>query len=402
MPVLTLNSRSNSLKYQLYDWEQREVLGRGVVERVGIGDSLLVHEIPGRLFLRREVECHDHRTALALVLETLADPAYADGGEVTAVGHRVTHGGERFARSVIINGEVLAAIEEATHLAPLHNSSNIAGIHAAQALLPAVPHIALFDTAFHQTMPAHAYLYALPYEWYEQHGIRRYGFHGASHQFALKRAAAMLGKEPSECNLVTIHLTAGKGVSLCAIRGGVSVDTSMGLTPLEGVIMGTRCGDIDPGIPTFMMLEEQFSAHDMESILNQKSGRLGITGRYTERSELLSAAAKGDRRSAVALTLENYRLKKYIGAYMAVLGKVDAVVFAGDPSAMGGRGRADVLAGLEVFGIALDPLKNGEHGDVSGEAVVSLESAAVKVLLIPTDEELVFAEEVTCLLAGSG
>ena len=301
MVILALNCGSSSVKYQLFDWAKMEVVAKGMVERVIIGDSFIMHEVPGRETYRKEYECPDHKVAIDLIIQTVTDPEHGvlkEIGEISAVGHRVVHGGEKFTCSVMIDEQVLDAVKEVQHLAPLHNPPNIAGIEAAQAVLPTVPHVAIFDTAFHQTMPEHAYLYPLPYEWYEKYGVRRYGFHGTSHLYVSKRAAMLLGKKPAECNIITMHI--GNGVSHSAIKSGVSVDTSMGLTPLEGAMMGTRCGDIDPAIPAFMMQKENLSAKEIDSILNKKSGVLGVTGRFTDRRDVIENAAAGDKRCQVS------------------------------------------------------------------------------------------------------
>lgn len=272
----------------------KEVIAKGMVERVTIGDSYIIHEVPGRETYREEYECPDHKVAIHLIIKTLVDKKYGVVKEITqiaAVGHRVVHGGEKFNCSVMIDDEVLEAIKEVQHLAPLHNPPNISGIEAAQSVLPDVPHIGIFDTAFHQSLPEHAYMYAVPFDWYENHGVRRYGFHGTSHLYVSKRAAVLLDKDPKDCNIITMHI--GNGVSHCAIKGGVSVDTSMGLTPLEGAIMGTRCGDIDPALPMFIQQQENLSAQEVDSILNKKSGILGITGQYTDRRDVIEGAEEG-------------------------------------------------------------------------------------------------------------
>lgn len=397
MLVLTLNCRSYSLKYQLYDWEGKKTLARGAVERISLGGCHIRHEVPGSDPFCLDWECADHREAIALVLRTLA-PGVDDRSEISVVGHRVAHGGERFTRSVLIDEEVLEAVKEVEHLAPLHNPPNVAGIEAVNALLPGTPQVAIFDTAFHQTMPEHSYLYPLPLEWYEKHGVRRYGFHGALHLYATKRAAQLMGKKAEECNLITIH--SGSGVSLCAVSNGVSVDTSMGLTPLEGAMMGSRCGDIDPGIPPFLMLEENLSPRDMETLLNQRSGLVGITGRFAERSQVLEHAAAGDQRCLLALEMEAYRLKKYIGAYIAVVGRPDALVFTAGEGGVEWPVREKALAGLEAMGIRLDSEKNrqADRGDCEYELHAS--DAPVRIFVIPADEEMVFVEDAVAILEG--
>lgn len=402
MIILALNCGSSSVKYQLFDWERKEVVAKGMVERVIIGDSFIMHEVPGRETYRKEYECPDHQVAIDLIIRTVVDAEQGvlrDINEISAVGHRVVHGGEMFTRSVLIDEKVLDAVKDVQHLAPLHNPPNIAGIEAAQAVLPHVPHVAIFDTAFHQTMPEHAYLYPLPYEWYEKYGVRRYGFHGTSHLYVSKRAAVLLGKKPSECNIITMHI--GNGVSHCAIKGGVSVDTSMGLTPLEGAVMGTRCGDIDPAIPAFMMQKENLSAKEIDSILNKKSGVLGVTGRFTDRRDVIEHASSGDHRCKVALDIEAYRLKKYIGTYMAALGRLDAVVFTAGVGEMGWPIREKTIEGLEGIGIKLDRERNKGAMTRKRESLITTDDSPIKVFVIPTDEELVFTEDVVAILNGT-
>ncbi|MGE4580452.1 MAG: acetate kinase [Desulfuromonadales bacterium] len=399
MDILALNCGSSSLKYQLFDWERKEVIAKGMVERVTIGDSFIVHEVPGRETYREEYECPDHKVAMHLIIKTLTDKTHgvvSDLNKISAVGHRVVHGGEKFTRSVRIDDEVLNAIKDVQHLAPLHNPPNIAGIEAAQAVLPNVPHVAIFDTAFHQTMPQHAYIYPLPYEWYEKYGVRRYGFHGTSHLYVSKRAAVLLDKAPKDCNIITMHI--GNGVSHCAIKGGVSVDTTMGLTPLEGAVMGTRCGDIDPAIPAFIMDQEGFNPREIDSILNKKSGIYGITGQFTDRRDVIEGAEKGDERCQLALEIEAYRLKKYIGTYAAAIGGIDAVVFTAGVGEMAWLIREKALEGLEFMGILLDKEKNRNTMTRKRETVITKPDSKVKVFVIPTDEELVFTEDVVGIL----
>ncbi|BDV44893.1 acetate kinase [Geotalea uraniireducens] len=402
MKILTLNCRSFFISYQLLEWTDRAVLARGIVDRVELGDSFLTLERPGQPPQRVEADCPDHRAAIDLILQTITDPAHgllARTDELAAVGHRVVHGGETFARSTIINDRVVEAVHEMEDLAPLHNPPNVTGIRAALALLPAVPQVAVFDTAFHQTMPAHAFIYPLPYEWYEHYGIRRYGFHGAAHCYAARRGAALLGRPSRECNLVTVHI--GTGISICAIKGGESVDTSMGLTPLEGTMMGTRCGDIDPGIVPFMMQEQDFTARDMDRILNQKSGAAGITGNRLERPDYLARAAAGDERCLLAAEMEAYRLKKYLGAYTATLGRLDAVIFSAGTGAGEWLIREKALSGMELFGVALDREKNRRVQSADREEFIGAAGGAVPIYVIPTEEEMVLAEEVAGIL-GAG
>jgi acetate kinase len=319
--------------------------------------------------------------------------------QISAVGHRVVHGGEKFTCSVLIDEAVLEAIKEVQHLAPLHNPPNISGIEAAKSVLPNVPHIAIFDTAFHQTMPKHAYTYPVPLEWYEKHGVRRYGFHGTSHLYVSKRAAVLLDKDPKDCNIVTMHI--GNGVSHTAIQGGISVDTSMGLTPLEGAVMGTRCGDIDPAIPMFIQQKEGLSAKEIDAILNKKSGVLGITGQFTDRRDVIEGAENGCEKCTLALDIEAYRLKKYIGSYCAAIGRLDAVVFTAGVGEMGWQIRERALDGLEHMGIKLDREKNRNTMTRKRESVITTPDSPVKVFVIPTDEELVFTEDVAAILEGT-
>lgn len=402
MDILALNCGSSSLKYQLFNWEKKEVIARGMVERVTIGDSYIIHEVPGRETYRDEYECPDHKTAVHLIIKILTDKTYGvvkDMSQISAVGHRVVHGGEKFACSVLIDDTVLEAIKDVQHLAPLHNPQNIAGIEAAQANLPDVPHIAIFDTAFHQTIPEAAYTYPVPQEWYTKHGVRRYGFHGTSHLYVSKRAAVLLDKKPEDCNLITMHI--GNGVSHTAIKNGVSVDTSMGLTPLEGAVMGTRCGDIDPAIPAFIMERENLSPKEIDSILNKKSGIYGITGEFTDRRDVIEAAEAGNERCNLALEIEGYRLKKYIGSYGAILGRLDAIVFTAGVGEMGWLIREKALEDLEHIGIKLDKEKNRNTMTRKAETLITTPDSPVKVFVIPTDEELVFTEDVVAILEGT-
>jgi acetate kinase len=312
----------------------------------------------------------------------------------------VAHGGEHFRNSVIIDARTFATIRSLQQLAPQHNTFNIAGIEAAQELLPDIPHIAIFDTAFHQTIPEHAHIYALPYEWYERYAVRRYGFHGHAHLYLSRRAAALLGKHPAECNFVTIYLD--RGVSICAIRHGISIDTSMGMTPLEGAVMDTRCGDIDPGIIPFAMKQDNISDRELDIILNQKSGIFGITGRHYDRRQLVQAALEGNERCTLALNIETSRLKKYIGSYCAAVGPLDGVVFS--------RGSGDddwylrqlTLEGMESFGLQLDVEKNKAPASAGREAIVSVPGSPTSVFVIPSDEQLVFAEDVASILSKGG
>lgn len=399
MLILTLNCRRFSVQYQLYDWGTRTSLATGKVERILIGDSFLTHRVPGREPRHLDAECADHKEALALVLATLTDAkqgVIAARGEIAAIGHRVVHGGERFTRSVPIDEEVVDAIRETATLAPLHNTPNLAGIRAAEDLLPGVPQVAIFDTAFHQTMPETAYVYPLPYEWYQQHGVRRYGFHGQSHLWAARRGAALAGVARERCNMVTVHT--GNGVSLCALKNGSSVDTSMGLTPLEGVMMGTRSGDIDAGIIPFLANQAGISVHEIDLFLNQKSGLAGIVGRKVSRRTLVDEAVNGDERCRLALDMEAYRLRKYLGAYIAVIGKPDAIVFTYGEGWQDWPVRGMALAGMEQFGIKVDLKRDEEALTAAGELEISAEDSPVKVFVVPSGEDMVLNEDVAAIM----
>ncbi len=401
MKILTLNCGSSSVKYQVYDWENRVPLAKGVVERVTIGNSFIVHEVRGREPVRIERDCPSHVEAIQLVLEILTHPDYGvltDIKEIKAVGHRVVHGGEAFTKSVLIDQEAIETFKELAILAPLHNPANVMGIEAAMKILPDIPHVAVMDTAFHQTMPSHVYLYAVPYEWYEKHKVRRYGFHGTSHLYVSRRAAALLGKKPSEVNLITCHI--GNGASITAIKNGQSYDHSMGFTPLEGLIMGTRSGDLDPAIIPYIMKREGITAQQVVNILNKKSGVLGITGKYTDRRDVIKAAEEGDERAKLALKMESYRIKKYIGAYMAALGRVDAIVFTAGVGEMAWQIREMALENLENLGIYLDRDRNRKAVSRNKEFLISTDDSPVKVFVIPTDEELVFTEDVVAIIEG--
>jgi acetate kinase len=402
MNILTLSCWSHSIKYHLFTWGGRSLLAAGLVKRVGLGGASISLKVTGRKQDTQDVGFVDHHGAVLLILETLADSRHGIGdeaGRIAAVGHRVAHGGETFHHSMVIDGQVLDTIRELQQLAPLHIDANIAGIEAGMELLPDIPQVAIFDTTFHVTMPDFAYIYPLPYEWYKKYGIRRYGFHGPSHIYLSRRAASLLGKPADACNLITIHID--RGVSLCAIRAGISIDTSMGLTPLEGAVMETRSGDIDVSILPFMMQQLNLSAQEIERILNQKCGILGITGWSTDRRHFLEAAFEGNSKCRLALEIEAYRLKKYIGAYLAVVGPLDAVVFTTGAGEQEWFARELVLEGLECFGILPDREKNRAVRPEWEEALITGDDSPVRVYVIPTNEELVFAEDVSALLSGN-
>ncbi|MBN1834347.1 MAG: acetate kinase [Spirochaetales bacterium] len=402
MDILTLNCGSSSLKYQLYDWDTREALAKGIVERVTVGGSFIEHYAKGKGKTKRERECPNHKVALELIMETLLDReigAIRDLKQIAAVGHRMVHGGERFAQSVIIDDKALSTFKELADLAPLHNPPNIMGVEAAREVLPDVPHCAVMDTAWHQTMPAHAFIYALPYSWYEDYGVRRYGFHGTSFLYVAKRAAVLLGRDPFQTNLILLHI--GNGASANAVRSGISVDTSMGFTPLEGLVMGTRAGDHDAAIGYYVLGKEGMEPRQMEQTLNKSSGVYGITEKYTDRRDIEIAAEKGDQRARLAIDVEAYRIRKYVGAYFAALGHVEAIVFTAGVGERGPILREAALGGLEKLGIRLDPRRNAISKTRNAETVISTPDSPVKVLVIPTDEELVMTEDTEALLQGT-
>ena len=402
MIILSCNCGSSSVKYQLYDWNKKEIIAKGIVERVTIGDSFCVHEVNHKEKITLKHDCPNHKEAIKLIMDTLLHPEYGainNLSDIYAVGHRVVHGGEKFSKSVIIDQEVLKKFKELIGLAPLHNPPNIMGIEAAMELLPNIPHMAIMDTAWHQTMPPHVYTYAVPYQWYEKYGIRRYGFHGTSLLYVAKRAAILLNKDPFECNLISCHI--GNGVSVNAVKDGLSYDTSMGFTPLEGAIMGTRAGDHDAALDFYMMQIENYSSKEMDTILNKKSGILGITGKYADRRDVLKAASQQDKNSQLALEMEAYRLRKYIGAYTAALGRLDALIFTAGVGEMSDVIRAKVLDGLEILGIKYDSEKNKIARTRNAELDISADDSRVKIFIIPTDEERVFVEDVVALLQGT-
>ena len=389
MNILVINAGSSSLKYQLLNPDTQEVLAKGLCERIGL-DGKFTYKPAGKEAVKdADVSMPTHSEAIQTVLNALVDPKNGVIGsmkEIDAVGHRVVHGGEKFAQSVLITDEVMAAIEECNPLAPLHNPANIIGIRACQALMPGTPMVAVFDTAFHQTMPPVAYTYALPYEFYEQDKVRRYGFHGTSHKYVSQRAAAMLGKPAEELKLISCHL--GNGSSVTAIDGGKSVDTSMGFTPLAGLPMGTRCGDIDAGILEYLMNKHGYDIKEMLSILNKKSGVLGISGVSSDFRDLENAAKEGNQRAELALEAFQYSVKKLVGAYAAAMGGVDAIVFTAGVGENDAATRMAVASGLEFMGVKMDAEANNVRGK---ETVISSADSKVKVLLIPTDEELMIA-----------
>ena len=401
MKILCLNCGSSSVKYSLFDWNAREPLASGVVERVGVGNSFISHEAPNREKVTLNQECPTHKDAIKLVIDTLTSSQHGviEGlGGISAVGHRVVHGGEKFIKSVIIDDKTLSAFRELASLAPLHNPPNIQGIEAARELMPSIPHMAIMDTAWHQTMPPASYMYALPHAWYDKYAIRRYGFHGTSFLYTAKRAACLLKKDPFKTNLVICHI--GNGASINAVKNGLSYDTSMGFTPLEGLVMGTRAGDHDPAIPLYVMARESMNPGEMDAILNKKSGKLGITGKFSDARDVEMAAEQGDARAQLALDMEANRIKKYIGAYSAAVNGIDAVVFTAGVGEMGPITRAGALTGLDFLGVKFDPARNDISKTRNAETEISAKGSPVKVFVIPTDEERVFVEDVAGLMAG--
>lgn len=399
MKILVLNCGSSSAKYMVYDWDKQEIMGKGIVERVTIGDSFCVHEVTGRDAVKIERNCPTHTEAVGLILELLVSSEYGflkSVKEIDAVGHRVVHGGERFAKSVIIDDDVVKGFKEIQDLAPLHNPANILGIEAARSVLPDVPHMAVMDTAWHQTMLPAQYMYAVPYEWYEKFRVRRYGFHGTSLLYVAKRAAVLLGKDPFDVNLISLHI--GNGVSANAVKKGISFDTSMGFTPQEGLVMGTRAGDHDATLDFYMMQKQNLSPKEIDNVVNKKSGLLGITGQFTDRRDVLEAMDKGDERARLAFEMECYRIKKYIGAYAAAIGGADAIVWTAGVGEMAPDIRARSMEGLEFMGIKFDPEKNKVARTRNQESDISAPDSKVKIFVIPTDEELVFVEDVVALL----
>ncbi|MBQ8391553.1 MAG: acetate kinase [Clostridia bacterium] len=391
MKILVINAGSSSLKYQLIDMDNKAVMAKGLCERITIDGSKLNHTPAGGEKVVIESPMPTHAEAIKLVIDALVDKNHgviASMNEIGAVGHRVVHGGESFSGSVVITAKVKKAIEECIELAPLHNPANLIGIEACEKVMPGVPQVAVFDTAFHQTMPEEAYLYGIPYEYYEKYKIRRYGFHGTSHNYVSGKAAELLGKDIKDINIVTCHL--GNGSSVAAVKGGKVIDTTMGLTPLAGILMGTRSGDIDPAIVTFLMEKENLGIDEINTVLNKKSGVFGVSGVSSDFRDLCAAAKDGNKRASVALKMFYYGIKKYIGGYAAAMGGVDAIVFTAGVGENDCDARKGITDGLEFLGVKIDAEKN----KLRGQAIdVSAEGATVKTLVIPTDEEMMIAIE---------
>ncbi|HOV43768.1 MAG TPA: acetate kinase [Syntrophothermus lipocalidus] len=391
MKVLVVNCGSSSIKYQLLDMTDESVLAKGLLDRVGIPGTVLKHEPVGKDEVVIKKDLPDHTEGMKLVLEVLVHPEYGvikSMDEIGAVGHRVVHGGEAFAYSVVIDDRVKQVIRECFDIAPLHNPPNLMGIEACQALMPNIKHVAVFDTAFHQTMPAKNYMYALPYELYEKYKVRRYGFHGTSHFYVSHRAADLLGKPYEQCKIITLHL--GNGASMAAIMDGKVIDTSMGFTPLEGLVMGTRCGDIDPAIVFFIMEKLNLSTSEVNNYLNKKSGMLGLSGVSNDLRDIQEAAAAGNEKAQLALDVYYTRVKSYIGNYIAQLNGCDCLVFTAGVGENGIDMRENICKDLDYLGIKLDPEKNKVRGK---EVDVAADDSKVRIFVIPTNEELVIARD---------
>ncbi|MBI6875036.1 acetate kinase [Clostridium aciditolerans] len=390
MKVLVINCGSSSLKYQLINMENENVLAKGLVERIGIEGSILTQKVNDEKYVI-EQPMKDHKVAIKLVLDALIDKEHgviSDMSEISAVGHRVVHGGEKYAGSVLIDENVMEALQECVKLAPLHNPPNIIGINACRELMPSTPMVGVFDTAFHQTLPEEAFIYALPYELYTQYGIRKYGFHGTSHRFVSMTAAQMMGKNIEDLKIITCHL--GNGASLSAVKGGKSVDTTMGFTPLAGVAMGTRCGDIDPAIVPFLVKETGMSIEEVDNLMNKKSGVLGVSGVSSDFRDIENAAKDGNKRAELALDVFHYRVRTSIGAYAAALNGVDCIVFTAGLGENSITSRAEICDGLQYLGVNIDADKNNVRGKATE---ISTADSKVKVFVIPTDEELMIARD---------
>lgn len=391
MKILVVNCGSSSIKYLLLKMEDETVLARGLVERIGLDGSVLTHQPRGKEDKVINAPISNHSVGIRMALDVLTAPRYGvipALSEIGAVGHRVVHGGEKFARAVLISPAVKVAIKDCYAMAPLHNPANMMGIEACEKLIPGVPQVAVFDTAFHLTMPPRAFLYGLPYETYKKYGVRKYGFHGASHKYVARQAAKLLGYSIEQLKLITCHL--GNGSSVAAVKGGISVDTSMGFTPLEGLVMGTRCGDIDPAVISFLMQAEGFTPAQMDAFMNEKSGVYGISGLSSDFRDLEEAAEAGHERASLALEVFSYRVRRYIGAYAAVLNGVDAVVFTGGLAENSINMLKRILTDLDYLGMRL----NTQEIDLAGEAVeLSATDSKVKILVVPTNEELMIARD---------
>ncbi len=391
MKILVINAGSSSLKFQLLDMDENKVLVKGICDRIGIDNSVMEYQVPGKNKYVVNKEMEKHKDAIALVLKTLIDKDHGvikSTSEICGVGHRVLHGGEKFHDPVLINDKVMDAIRECIPLGPLHNPANIMGIEGCVAEMKGIPMIAVFDTGFHQTMPKYAYTYAIPYEAYEKYSVRKYGFHGTSHKYVTQKAAEMLGKPIEKLKLISCHL--GNGASICAVKYGKCIDTSMGLTPLDGLEMGTRCGTIDPAVVTFLMQKEGMSAAEMDTYLNKKSGLLGVSGVSNDMRDTQKAAIAGNKRAQLAIDIFVYRVKTFVGSYFAAMNGADAIIFTGGIGENDELIRLKSLEEMDNLGIAIDPEKNKTRGK---EIDISAAEAKVRTLVIPTNEELAIAKE---------
>ena len=398
MKILVLNCGSSSIKYKLFDMTTKEVMAQGGIEKIGLPGSFLKLTLPNGEKKILEKDVPEHTTGIDFILNTLVSEEYGaikSLDEINAVGHRMVHGGEKFAKSVLIDQEVLDTFIACSDLAPLHNPANLKGVNAVSAILPNVPQVGVFDTAFHQTMPDYAYMYAVPYELYTKYGVRRYGFHGTSHRYVSKRVCEFLNIPVEGTKIITCHV--GNGGSITAVKDGKSVDTSMGLTPLEGLMMGTRSGDIDGGAVTYIMEKEGLDATGISNLLNKKSGVLGVFEKSSDMRDLESAAAAGEPRAVLAENMYFYRIKKYIGAYAAAMGGVDVIVFTGGVGENQANARTGACEGLEYMGVKVDAEKNKTRGV---EAIISTDDSKVKVVVIPTDEELMIASDTMDILSA--
>jgi len=397
MKVLVLNCGSSSIKYKFFDMTTESILAQGGIEKIGLKGSFLKLTLPDGQKVMLEGEILEHRAGIEYILGVLLSKKYGciqSLNEIDAVGHRVVHGGEKFNQSTLVTEEVIKMIEDSSELAPLHNPPNLKGIYAVKELIPDAPQVVVFDTAFHQTMPDYAYTYGIPYTLYEKYGIRRYGFHGTSHRYVSKRVCEFLGVPYNQQRIITAHI--GNGGSLCAVKNGQSIDTSMGLTPVEGLIMGTRCGDLDPGVISFIMEKEHMGANSISTLLNKFSGVLGISGISSDMREIEAGVKNKEPRAVLAMEAYNYRIKKYVGAYTAVLGGLDILVFTGGVGENQAITRSDVCRNMEYMGIELDEEVNSKiHGK---EAVISKPTSKVKVVVVPTDEELTIARDTMDIL----
>lgn len=398
MNILVLNCGSSSVKYKLIEIKANKVLAEGGIEKIGLPDAFIKFKF-GNEKIQQDLDINDHVGAIKSILDNLTSKEYGcikDFKEIDAVGHRVVHGGEKFNKSVLINDEVIAKIKECYGIAPLHNPVNMAGIDAINEVLPEVPQVGVFDTAFHQTMPAKSYMYALPYKYYAEDGVRRYGFHGTSHRYVSQRVCEFLGVEPKGKKIITCHV--GNGGSITAVKDGKSIDTSMGLTPTEGLMMGTRCGDVDPGALIFLMDKHNLSSKDMLNMVNKESGLAGISGVSSDMREITAAAKQGNEKAILSLEMYEQRITKYVGAFAAEMGGVDIIVFTGGVGEHQSSTRANVCNPLRFMGVEIDDTANdANNGD---EGIISTPNSAVKVVVIPTDEEYMIAKDTEAIIEG--